>query len=418
MGARLLGARYRLDEVVGAGGTGQVWRAHDTLLDRPVAVKELRPGQDQLMRERLRVEARLAGAVHHPGIAQVFDYGEEETDGVVAPYLVMQFVEGETLREVLRTRRTLPPEEAMDLVAQVAAALAAAHAVGIVHRDLKPGNILVTPERQAVLVDFGIARSPDLEPLTMTGTIVGTADYISPEQCHGQAAKPRSDLYSLGLIAYECLTGTKPLRRESELATVLAQLNDEVPPLDPSVPDGVRRLVHEMVAKDPDERPADAAEVARRASALAVGDEGTRPVMVPPASTRGRRRSAYVALAGAGAAAAVGALAFTAARPAPSPAPETSVPGTSISREATQDASVGATVRKRKSAAPTPSADPTSADPSPVARVEPQPKAKPAPEQAGPPAATGKGSDRSHDKGGGKGNGKGSDNGGGKGKKH
>ncbi|GAA2153579.1 serine/threonine-protein kinase [Nocardioides koreensis] len=266
----LAGGRYELHEMVGSGGTGSVRRAHDTLLDRSVAVKMLRGNTaDETVRARMRAEAQLAGSLHHPGIAQVYDYGEETADGAPAPYIVMQYVEGTSLWQVLRERRTLPPVEVMHLVAQVASALEVAHEAGIVHRDLKPANMLVTPEGRIVLVDFGIARTQDADPLTLTGTIVGTADYISPEQSEGRSATSRSDLYSLGMVAYECLSGRKPFRRDSDVATALAHMVDEAPPLGPNVPEDVRALVEQMIAKDPEDRPVDAAEVAARAAALA-----------------------------------------------------------------------------------------------------------------------------------------------------
>ena len=277
----LFGGRYELGELLGSGGTGSVRRAHDPVLDRPVAIKLLRSGAgDDVMRARLRAEAQLAGQLHHPGIAQIYDFGEDTSGDEVAPYIVMQYVRGTSLWQVLRDRRTLPPDEVMDIVAQVAAALQVAHEAGIVHRDLKPGNMLLTPEGRVVLVDFGIARSADTEPLTMTGTIVGTADYISPEQAAGRPATGRSDLYALGLVAYECLTGHKPFRRESEVATALAHLRDEAPPLPDDVPAGVRSLVGQLMRKEPEDRPQDAAEVGRRALVL---KEPSGVVLPPPA---------------------------------------------------------------------------------------------------------------------------------------
>jgi serine/threonine-protein kinase len=272
--------RYQLLELVGAGGAGSVRRAHDTLLDRDVAVKTLRGGVDETERSRMRSEARLAGSLHHPGVAQVYDYGEETVAGAAAPYIVMQYVEGTSLWHRLREQRTLPAVEVMELLAQVADALRAAHEAGIIHRDLKPANMLLTPEGRVVLVDFGIARGGDVDPLTRTGTIVGTADYISPELCEGRPATSRSDLYSLGLVAYECLTGLKPFRRENEVATALAHLRNDAPPLPPEIPAPVRALVEQLIAKDPQQRPADAAEVALRAAALAAGPAAT------PAPTR------------------------------------------------------------------------------------------------------------------------------------
>jgi len=283
--------RYELHQLVGSGGVGSVRLAHDTLLDRPVAVKMLRSrGADETVRARMRAEAQLAGVLHHPGIAQVYDYGEDTSGGEPAPYIVMQYVEGTSLWQVLRERRTLPPTEVMDIVAQVAAALQEAHGAGIVHRDLKPANMLVTPEGRVVLVDFGIARTVDADPLTLTGAIVGTADYISPEQCDGSSATSRSDLYSLGMVAYECLTGRKPFRRENDVATALAQLREDAPPLGPEVPEGVRALVEQLIAKDPGARPASAAEVAARAAGLASPTAEVVPAPVPA------RRSAPLSL--------------------------------------------------------------------------------------------------------------------------
>ncbi len=284
--------RYELQELVGSGGTGSVRRAHDTLLDRPVAVKMLRGGgADETVRARMRAEAQLAGALHHPGIAQVYDYGEDTSGDEPAPYIVMQYVEGTSLWQVLRDRRTLPAAEVMDIVAQVAAALEVAHDAGIVHRDLKPANMLLTPEGRVVLVDFGIARTRDADPLTVTGTIVGTVDYMSPEQTEGRSATHRSDLYSLGMVAYECLTGHKPFRRETDIATALAQLREEAPALGPEVPAAVRELVEQLIAKDPESRPSGAAEVAARAAGLVsptVDEEpaSSGPPAVSPAGVR------------------------------------------------------------------------------------------------------------------------------------
>jgi eukaryotic-like serine/threonine-protein kinase len=239
-----------------------------------------------VLRARMRAEAQLAGALVHPGVARVYDYGEDDADGEPAPYIVMQYVEGTSLWALLRERRTVQPEQVMDLVAQTASALEAAHEAGIVHRDIKPSNMLVTEDDRVVLVDFGIARTLDAEPLTATGTIVGTADYISPEQVAGQPTTTRSDIYSLGLVAYECLSGHRPFHRESSVATALAHLHDPVPALGEDVPVAVRRLVAQMVAKDPDDRPT-ASEVtvaAARLHDLAITAEATQPILPPPPS--------------------------------------------------------------------------------------------------------------------------------------
>ena len=307
----LFDGRYTLDGILGSGGTGTVRRACDRVLDRPVALKMLRSGagDDPMHRARLRVEAQLAGALHHPGIAQIYDYGEappSRGDGAPTPYIAMQFVDGKPLDSLLRERGPLPADEVMTIVAQVAEALQLAHEAGIVHRDLKPGNVLLTPEGRPVLVDFGIAHSDGLEPLTLTGTIVGTVDYISPEQTTGGSATPLSDVYSLGMVAYEALSGQRPFRRDSQVATALAHLHDDLPPLPDDVPPAVAALVREMAARDPETRPSSAGEVSARAAALALdpwdpraastviarsrSDAGTAPASRrPPPWLRSRR---------------------------------------------------------------------------------------------------------------------------------
>ncbi|WP_246283981.1 serine/threonine-protein kinase [Nocardioides perillae] len=307
----LLDGRYELGAPLGSGGTGSVRRARDQVLGREVAVKLLHPGalDDAVHRARLRDEARLAGALHHPGIAQVFDYGEDPATSPPTPYVVMQLVEGPSLATVLREERTLPVARVLDLVGQVAAALAVAHGAGTVHRDLKPGNVVLAGDR-AVLVDFGIARSTGGEPLTATGELVGTVDYLSPEQVAGGSAGPASDLYALGLLAYECLTGHKPFRRESPVATALAHLHDDAPPLPDEVPEGLRHLVARLVSRDPADRPASAADVAVAVGALTAAtsahESGATVLLTRPAdprvdgagSARSRRR-VLVALAAA-----------------------------------------------------------------------------------------------------------------------
>jgi serine/threonine-protein kinase len=241
--------RYELGEIIGSGGTGTVWRARDTVLARDVAVKVLRVGElgDEVQRARLRGEAQLAGGLNHPAIGQVFDYGVVEE----APYIVMGLVRGVPLSKVLREERRLAPARVMRIVSQLAGGLEMAHQAGIVHRDLKPANVMIDEDDRAVLLDFGIARAATDEPLTATGTIVGTVDYISPEQAAGGSATAHSDLYGLGMVAYECLSGQRPFRRESQVATALAHLHEEAPPLPDDVPVGVRNLVAALIAKDP-----------------------------------------------------------------------------------------------------------------------------------------------------------------------
>jgi serine/threonine-protein kinase len=265
-----LNGRYELQERLGSGGMGDVWRAHDTRLDRTVAIKFLRHGplSDDVSRARMRSEALLAASIHHPGVAQVYDYEEDGESGDGSAYIVMQHVEGHSVAELLRATGPMPAAQVMSIVVQVASGLQAAHDAGVVHRDVKPANIMVTPAGRAVLVDFGLARAETSEPLTDTGTVLGTAQYSSPEQSSGRPATPRSDLYSLGIVAHHCLTGKSPFRRDTPMATALAHLNDDPPPLGDEVPPAVRDLVTTMTAKNPSQRPDSAATVAETASAI------------------------------------------------------------------------------------------------------------------------------------------------------
>jgi len=259
----VLGDRYRLDGRIAAGGVGEVWRAADLVLDRPVAVKLLRSeyaGQPQAL-ARFRAEARHAGSVSHPAIAQIYDYGEAGEAGV--PYLVMELVDGPSLADILEAG-PLDPGTAMDVLAQTAAGLQAAHAAGLVHRDVKPGNLLIGPGGQVKITDFGIAYAAGSLPITRTGMVVGTPSYLAPERAAGGAASPASDLYSLGIVGYECLTGEPPFSG-MPLEVTAAHQHRALPPLPASVPAGAARLVAELTAKDPRNRPPSAALVADQA---------------------------------------------------------------------------------------------------------------------------------------------------------
>ncbi|GGO00689.1 serine/threonine-protein kinase [Microbispora bryophytorum] len=249
----VLGGRYRLTSPIAAGGMGEVWRAEDELLGREVAVKLLgrHVAGDATFRDRFRSEARITAGLTDPGIAQVFDYGE--TDGVA--YLVMELVRGEPLSAILARNGVLGPHVTLDLVEQTARGLHAAHRAGVIHRDVKPGNLLVTETGQVKITDFGIARALEAAPLTATGTILGTAQYISPEQASGATLTPASDIYSLGVVAYECLAGRPPFTADNPVALALRHLNDTPPPLPGNVPAPVAALVTAMIAKDPAARP-------------------------------------------------------------------------------------------------------------------------------------------------------------------
>lgn len=284
----LLNGRYELGDVIGSGGMGRVHRAVDTRLARPVAVKILRSGgqEDPTARARFRAEATLAGSLHHPGIAQVYDFGEDESTPEHDPFIVMQLVDGMPLSKVLAERGAIVPSGVAAVVGQIADALAAAHAKGIVHRDLKPSNIIVTPDGNAVLVDFGIAWSAGSEPLTATGSVIGTAEYFSPEQAAGRPATPRSDLYSLGVVAHHCLTGQSPFKRDTPVATAMAQMSAEMPPLPAAVPAALATLVASLTQKDPEDRPSSAAVVSSLARAESPGTAVLAPATtVAPAPT-------------------------------------------------------------------------------------------------------------------------------------
>ncbi|MFJ3030324.1 protein kinase [Curtobacterium sp. NPDC087080] len=273
------GGRYQLSSRVAIGGMGEVWQATDLVIGRTVALKILKDEYlgDPGFLERFRAEARHAALVNHEGIANVFDYGEE--DG--SAYLVMELVPGEALSTMIEREHTLPVDKVLDIVAQTANALQAAHAVGLVHRDIKPGNLLITPDGRVKITDFGIARIADQVPLTATGQVMGTVQYLSPEQASGHPASPSTDIYSLGIVAYECLAGRRPFTGESQVAIAMAHINEQPPALPGDVPEPVSALVLSCIAKKPADRPATAANLARAAQALRRGDVAAATVAVP-----------------------------------------------------------------------------------------------------------------------------------------
>ncbi|WP_431796003.1 serine/threonine-protein kinase [Microbacterium enclense] len=273
------GGRYELDSRIAIGGMGEVWEATDHVIGRTVAIKILKDEYmgDPGFLERFRAEARHAALVNHEGIASVFDYGEE--DG--SAFLVMELVPGEALSTILEREGSLSTDKTLDIVAQTAAALQAAHAAGLVHRDIKPGNLLITPDGRVKITDFGIARIADQVPLTATGQVMGTVQYLSPEQASGHPASPATDIYSLGIVAYESLAGKRPFTGESQVAIAMAQINEQPAPLPPTVAVPVQNLVMAMIAKKPDDRPASAAAVSRAATALRRGDLAAAAGAVP-----------------------------------------------------------------------------------------------------------------------------------------
>ena len=279
------GGRYELQSRIAIGGMGEVWEATDHVIGRTVAIKILKDEYmgDPGFLERFRAEARHAALVNHEGIASVFDYGEENGSA----YLVMELVPGEALSTVLARDGALSADKTLAIVAQTASALQAAHAAGLVHRDIKPGNLLITPDGRVKITDFGIARIADQVPLTATGQVMGTVQYLSPEQASGHPASPATDTYSLGIVAYECLAGKRPFTGESQVAIAMAQINEQPPPLPPTVPIPVQNLVMAMIAKKPSDRPSSSATVARAAQALRRGDLNSAAIAVPAIATGG-----------------------------------------------------------------------------------------------------------------------------------
>ena len=259
-------AGYRIESLIGRGASGSVYLAHELSLDRRVALKTLLPelAADERFRERFLRESRLAAALEHPGILPIYAAGE--ADGVV--YLAMRFVDGTDLGRLIESEGPLDAERALDLLAQVADALDSAHRRGLVHRDVKPGNILVDETGRVYLADFGLAKhAASVNSLTRDSPFAGTIDYIAPEQARGEEIDGRTDVYSLGCVLYEMLTGEPPFRRASELASVLAHLNDPPPAtgtqLDPAI-------AHAL-AKSPEDRPASATALIEEARAALGG---------------------------------------------------------------------------------------------------------------------------------------------------
>lgn len=267
---QLYGNRYRLKSRIAIGGMGEVWQAHDEIILRDVAIKILKPEYmgDPGFLERFRTEARHAAMVDHEGIANVFDYGEDAGSA----YLVMELVPGNSLAKILETEKRLPAKRVLDIVAQTARALHEAHIAGLVHRDVKPGNLLITPSGRVKITDFGIARVADQVALTATGQVMGTVQYLAPEQATGKPATPSTDVYSLGIVAYEALNGSRPFTGENQMAIATAQIKETPKPLPDDVDPAVAELVMSCLAKKPEGRPESALDLAERAERIAKGE--------------------------------------------------------------------------------------------------------------------------------------------------
>jgi serine/threonine-protein kinase len=309
----VLGGRYRLVELLGQGGMATIYRARDNQLERDVAVKILRPeyGADPDFIDRFRHEAQSAASLNHPGIVAVYDYGTDPA----GPFIVMELVEGEDLATIVRRTGALPPRAAARLVAQSARAVAAAHDRGFVHRDVKPGNIMVTREGRVKVTDFGIARALAESALTLPGTTLGSVHYFSPEQARGELATPSSDIYSLGIVLYELLTGRRPWTGDTAAAIATARLTGAVP--SPSaahggIPPTLEAITREALAPNPEDRFGSAAEMAEALEAF-LGEERGEGARAGAAA--GAAEMAGIAGAGLAGAAAVGAVGAAAATP-------------------------------------------------------------------------------------------------------
>jgi serine/threonine-protein kinase len=287
---KLVGGRYELGELLGRGGMAEVHRALDLRLGRPVAVKELRAdlATDPTFQARFRREAQSAAGLNHPTIVAVYDTGEETNPvtGTSIPYIVMELVEGQTLRDVLREGRKLLPERALELTVGVLDALSYSHKAGIVHRDIKPANVMLTPTGQVKVMDFGIARAVADTSATMTQTaaVIGTAQYLSPEQARGETVDARSDIYSAGCLLYELLVGRPPFVGDSPVSVAYQHVREQpVPPsqLDPEITPDIDAITLKALAKDADDRYQSAREFKNDITRVLAGQQATAAIPRP-----------------------------------------------------------------------------------------------------------------------------------------
>jgi len=303
---RLLGGRYELDGIVGRGGMAEVFRARDIRLDRIVGVKTLRDdlARDQTFQARFRREAQSAASLNHPSIVAVYDTGEDMMGGTPVPYIVMEFVDGRTLRDLLRDDRRLLPERAAEITDGVLRALDYSHRNGIVHRDIKPGNVMLTRNGEVKVMDFGIARAVSDAQATMTQTaqVIGTAQYLSPEQARGERVDARSDLYSSGCLLYELLTGRPPFTGDSPVAIAYQHVREQpIPPsrIDPEVPAWADAIVLKAMEKDPNDRYQTAGDMRNDIQRALSGAPVSAPMHSDPYATGTRRIGQATQMAGA-----------------------------------------------------------------------------------------------------------------------
>ena len=287
----LVGGRYQLGELLGRGGMAEVRKGHDTRLGRVVAIKRLRTdlASDATFQARFRREAQSAASLNHPAIVAVYDTGEEpasDGSGVAQPYIVMEFVAGRTLRDILREGRKILPERALEITSGVLSALDYSHRAGIIHRDIKPGNVMLTPSGDVKVMDFGIARAmSDSNTMTQTAAVVGTAQYLSPEQARGETVDSRSDVYSAGCLLYELLTGRPPFVGDSPVAVAYQHVREPARPPsdhDTGLPPAVDAIVMKALAKRLEDRYQSAAAMRSDIERYLAGRPVQAPVPTPP----------------------------------------------------------------------------------------------------------------------------------------
>jgi hypothetical protein len=294
MVGEVLADRYELEELVGTGGMSSVFRAHDRLLDRKVALKVLHEQytEDDEYVARFKHEARSVATLSHPNIVTVIDRGEHEN----RQFIVFEYVEGDNLKQLIQRRGPAPVSTALELGMQISRGLSFAHQQGLVHRDVKPQNVLLNGDGQAKVTDFGIARSLDVKHgMTQTGTVLGTSDYIAPEQAQGQRVDEHTDVYSLGVVLYELLTNEVPFPGENFVAVAMRHINEPPPPIRdkrPDVPPRVEAAIQRAMAKDPNDRFATMAEFCGELEACLaeLQSQGTQVVGAPAPGARRRAR--------------------------------------------------------------------------------------------------------------------------------